>query len=200
MVGLMVLAIGGVGVSASAEGPADGAGMDGERQPIRQPVQRRFQRNLRYNHDRGVFFRMGAGAGYGARDLGVSVKGIGVMPQIAVGWLPVEATAIHLSGWGLIGQDVMTLGAGPGVTHYFDQRENLWISAQIGPVTADGGGMLFEQWALGGELEAGLFGWTGARFSMGGSLFGGVAGIDLDGDDRQISGWRLGIRVGVVYN
>jgi hypothetical protein len=184
----------------STQAKAGDGELDGERVEMEQPVHRRFQRNLRFNHDRGVLVRVAAGAGYSSREVGVIVEGIGVTPQIAVGWLPVEATAIHLSGWGSIGQSVTTVGAGPGVTHYFEQKENLWVSAQIGPVTADAGGSWFEQWALGGELEAGLFGWTGARFSMGGSLFGGVEGIDLDGDQKEISGWRLGIRVGMVYN
>lgn len=205
----MVLA--GVGMTVllvSAQAFAGDGDLDGERVEVEQPVNRRFQRNLRYNHDRGLFVRVAGGVGYGNRTLaadgssevGVSVDGIGVLPELSFGWLPVQKTALHLSGWGQIGQGVASLSAGPGVTHYFDARENLWISAKIGVGSIDGSGGLLQQWMASSEVEAGLYGWSGPKASLGGSLFGGVKGLDVDGDGAAPSGWHLGIRVGMVYN
>ncbi len=200
----VVLAVIVTASEAAAEAPA----LDGERVEVEQPVNRRFQRNLRYNHDRGLFLRVGGGVGYGRRTLaagsgtdgGVSIDGIGVLPELSVGWLPVEKTAVHLSGWGQIGQGVANLSAGPGVTHYFDASENFWISAKIGVGSTEVDKGRLDQWMASSELEMGLYGWSGPRWSLGGSLFGGVKGVDLDGDGTASSGWHLGIRVGMVYN
>jgi len=51
-----------------------------------------------------------------------------------------------------------------------------------------------------GELAVGIFGWTGSRWSMGGSLFTGGDAFDLVGNGREIRSWRVGLRFGVTYN
>jgi hypothetical protein len=100
----------------------------------------------------------------------------------------------------MLGGDVGVLGFGPGATYYFESRNNAWLSGQIGAVTIKDRENWGDQWAIGTEIEAGLYGWTGRKWSMGASVFGGLEGINLDGDDRMPWGWRLGLRLGVVYN
>lgn len=170
-----------------------------------QPVTSRFRHDFPRNHDKGMLVRVALGAGYAelatddTKDR-FEERGVGAMPSVAIGWLPSEKVAIHGSAWGMMGGGVGVLGVGPGATYYFDARENTWVSAQIGGVTFDDLEKWGNQWGIGTELEGGLYGWTDRKWSMGASLFGGLEGIDVDGDGRAPWGWRLGIRLGVVYN
>jgi hypothetical protein len=185
--------------------PATSSAQEGNVLRPQQPVSSRFKRDLPRNHDRGVLARVSLGVGYAlvASDAGedrFEESGLGAMPSLAIGWLPWEQLALHGSAWGMLGGDVGVLGLGPGATYYFESRNNVWLSGQIGAVTIKDRENWGDQWAIGTEIEAGLYGWTGRKWSMGASVFGGLEGINLDGDDRMPWGWRLGLRLGVVYN
>lgn len=114
--------------------------------------------------------------------------------------MPWVKRAVHGGIWGVIGRGLVTVGAGPGMTYYFNETGNLWLSAELGPVTSSHNSRLFSEWGLGGELSIGLFGWMGDRWSMGGSLFTGGEAFDLDANAREIRSWRLSLRFGVADN
>ena len=171
-----------------------------------QPIDERFATNFSERHDRGMMLRLEAGAGYASRwqsDLGadgdVAAQGIGALLSLAVGWLPAEQVALHLSTWGVIGRGTVALAAGPGVTYWFSPEGPWFVSAAVGMMTLEQD-WLFEQFALAGELEAGLFGWIGDHAEMGASLIVAAEGIDVDSDDVQHLGWRTGVRLGVGFD
>lgn len=171
-----------------------------------QPIRPRFETNFDQRHDRGPFVRLDLGLGWVDRTVAngpvdvVDMSGVGVFPAAAAGAMPWNQTAIHGGAWGMIGRGIVTVGAGPGVTYYFKETGNLWIGAQLGPVASSRQGRPFAEWGFGGELAAGLFGWTGDRWSMGGSLFAGGEAFDLDGNGRAVRSWRVGLRFGAAFN
>ena len=149
--------------------------------------------------------RVEMGAGYGGyatddTEDRFEVSGFGGIGNLAVGWLPWERVAVHMSAWGMTGGGVGVLSVGPGATYFFDARKSTFASGEIGCATFEGVESWGSQWGFATEAEAGWYGWTGRKWSMGASLFGGLEGFDLDGDGRAPWGWRLGIRLGVVYN
>lgn len=181
--------------------------LEGERvRGEEQPVQQRFSTNFEKRHDRGGFVRAAVGLGWGHERIGESKKqsatnsGLGVFPSVVGGWLPWEQTAVHAGAWGLVGGHLVHLGGGLGLTHYFTATENFWVGGQIGPVTRSQSRPLFREWGFGGEAEIGLGGWTGDHWAVGGSLFGGGSGLDLDGNGRSAGAWKVGLRFHVVYN
>jgi hypothetical protein len=172
-----------------------------------QPVSERFQTNFDERHDRGMMLRLEAGAGFVSRwssDLGtdgeVAAQGIGALLSLAVGWLPVEQVAVHLSTWGVVGRGAQALAAGPGATYWFAPEGPWFVSACAGIMTLDRGGELFDQFALAGELEGGLFGWVGDHAEMGASIIVAAEGLDIDSDGIQQLGWRTGVRVGIGFD
>lgn len=193
-----------VGV-ASLAGSVGAQEVEGEEVSNRtQPVNRRFQKRFDKRHDRGVYFRGSGGLGWASGETlegGERIErgmGVAILPSVVVGSVPWEGTALHGGAWGVMGGNALEIGVGPGVTHYFDPAKNFWVSTQAGPVSRPTTGL--QEWALGGEIEVGLGGWTGARWAMGGSLFGGGTGLDVDGNDRQFSSWRVGLRLNLVHN
>lgn len=170
-----------------------------------QPVARRFRRNLPRNHDRGAFFRLALGGGYAsfvsdAESDAIETSGLSLFPGLAVGWLPYEQVALHLSAWSVLGGALVTGSIGPGVTYYFDARENTWVAIAIGVSAAHEPETVGLEWSLSTEIEAGIYRWQTGTWSMGASLFADFAGIGLDGNGEAPWCWALGFRVGVVYN
>lgn len=164
-----------------------------------------FSFNFHQHHDRGVYTRLGAGVGYvtasitppyqgeevnetGARFGYNAVLGGFVRPQFAV----------HLSHWGQLGAHRGSLGAGVGQTFYLKEDQNVFLSTSLGAVTLydDAPDVTFaRQFALGGEVEAGLGTWVSLDSSLGASLVAGGHLLDLDRDAVMGSGWHAGVRV-----
>lgn len=169
----------------------------------RQPIYERFQANLSRNHDRGGLVRVELGAAYASQgeSSATDVAGVGIIGQLAVGWLPWRQTAVHLTTWGLLGRQILTVAAGPGVTYWFgDGTGGLFASMSIGVATLSDRDQIPDQYALATEMELGISSWTGAFSSMGVSIVGAAEGVNLDGDAYRPEGWRIGLRGGVIFN
>lgn len=179
-----------------------------QRIEARQPVSSRFETNLAERHDRGAYLRMSLGAGYASwwsSDLGVQGgrigDGVGASGQIAVGWLPWEKVALHVSAWAITGYTLTLAGAGPGITYWFSDDSPWYLSIALGPTTtgSTSAATTTAQWGFGGEAEIGLMGWIADHSMLGMSLVTGAEGFDLDGDNTHIEGWRMGLRLSMAF-
>jgi hypothetical protein len=174
-----------------------------------------FEYNFERVHDKGVYARASAGLGWVSTQLtqgasgetsGAQVReraGVGLIHGAHVGGLVAGQLALHLSHWGQVAPERGFLSAGGGVTFYFAEDANAFVSVVGGASTlydASGGVDVFSQWGLGGELELGMGWWVAAHSSMGVSLVGGGTAFDLDGDQVAGSGWYAGVRMTLAVN
>ena len=166
---------------------------------------RRFSYNFHKQHDRGLYLRLGAGVGYLSSSItppyeGETVEKSGVRFGYGahLGGYVAPRWALHLSQWGQLGASRGSLGAGPGTTFYFKEAKNMFLSASLGGVTLYDSAPDLDfgtQWALGGELEAGLGTWVSPHASLGVSLVAGGHLLNLDQDMISGSGWHAGARL-----
>lgn len=165
----------------------------------------RFRFNFHRHHDRGLYSRLGAGLGYVSASIIPPYQGAEVEEQglrfgygAHLGTYVVPRLALHLAQWGQVGARRGGLGVGIGQTFYVRESKNAFLSTSFGAVTLydQAPDVQFgEQWALGGELEAGLGSWVSLRSSLGASLVAGGHLFDLDQDGVSGSSWYVGMRL-----
>src|SRR2546425_5730836 len=66
----------------------------------RQPVFVRFQRNISYQHDRGLFLSGTIGPEWMQSIQRPQASGVRFGGDISLGWLPWENVALHATTWG----------------------------------------------------------------------------------------------------
>ncbi len=190
--------------SIMVSGPAQ-AGQDTIEPEQNMDVASQFRFNFHRQHDRGVYSRLGAGLGYVSASItppyqGAQVEDEGLRMAYGahLGGFAVPRLALHLSQWGQIGAQRGGLGLGIGQTFYIKESRNTFISTSLGAVTLydQAPDVRFaEQWALGGEVEAGLGSWVSSRSSLGASLVAGGHVFDVDQDGISGSSWHVGLRL-----
>lgn len=168
-----------------------------------------FEFNFERTHDRGLYARVSAGLGWVATEvvppaaLEVAHAGVGLTYGAHLGALALPQFSLHLSQWGQVGPERGFLSLGPGLTFYFEEDDNTFLSVAAGATTLyDAAPDLdpLTQWGLGGEVEVGMGWWVAAHSSLGVSLVGGGSAFDLDGDGIAGAGWYASLRMTFAFN
>lgn len=170
----------------------------------------RFQHNFHKHHGRGIYTRLSAGLGYVSASITPPYQGAEVEDEglrfgygAHLGGYVVPRLALHVSQWGQVGASRGGLGLGVGQTFYIRESKNTYISTSVGGVALydQAPDVAFAaQWALGGEIEAGIGSWVSARSSLGAALVAGGHVLDLDQDGISGSSWHAGIRLTWAIN
>ena len=95
------------------------------------------------------------------------------------------------------------MGVGPGLTFYFDETQNYYLSVAAGASTLYDEAPDLEpltQWGLSAEAELGMGWWVSAHGSLGISLVAGATAFDLDRDQVAGSGFHAGARLTFSLN
>lgn len=168
------------------------------------PVSERFETNFSHTHDRGLYFRLGAGVAYAPQQILPELVG----QETPSAWRLDEALALglylddgfvaHVTQWGQLGATRGLLASGLGLSYYIDPKGMTLISASLGATTAYDQApdiKAFEQWGLAGMVELGS-GWWISREGGVGFVFGlGAHHMDLDGDGVRSTGWQAGLKL-----
>ncbi len=170
----------------------------------------RFKYNFHKHHDRGLYSRLGAGLGFVSSSITPPYQGAEVEDEglrlaygAHLGAFVVPRLALHVSQWGQLGAQRGGLGVGVGQTFYVKEAKNTFVSTNLGAVTLYDQApdvRVAQQWALGGEVEAGLGTWVSRRSSLGVSLVAGGHVFDLDQDGISGSSWHAGLRLTWAHN
>lgn len=166
-----------------------------------QPVATSFSEPFARRHDQGGLVRLELG---GAAVSGASFesRGVTVSGKAAMGRLPWSRVGLHVSGWGWGTDSRGALGAGPGVTFWFDETGGWYTSWSGGVAQIFGEHVEGAHIMLSGEGVFGLQGWVGDRWSMGAAAFFGGEAIPVYGDETEwsLNRARGGVRIVVTRN
>ncbi len=174
-------------------------------------LQESFDFNFERTHDRGLYLRGSAGLGYTATQVVPAAPGgeagdqagVGLTYGAHLGGFVSERFALHLSQWGQLGAERGFLSVGPGLTFYFAEDANHFLSVVAGATTLydaapDVG--VFTEMGLATELELGTGWWVTPHSSLGVSLVGGATAFDLDRNQVAGQAWYAGARLTFALN
>lgn len=176
-------------------------------------LSRRFAYNFERAHDRGVYARFGLGPNV-ARALvtpalieeegaGSGAQSATMGSQLVVGFYPVERLVLHLGVMGDLGATRGFIHVGPGVSFYFQEQRNLYVSLSLPASTfydASPDIAPLTQWGQGVIGEAGVGRWVSPHGVLGLALTAGAAGFDYDGDGIAGSSRFIGLRATLSIN
>jgi hypothetical protein len=165
----------------------------------------RFSHDFARHHDRGLYFRFGAGVGVRAASFTAgpfgAVWGPGPQTQLelALGGFVADGFALHLSFAPSLGSVRGALAGGLGVTFYPAAGENLHVSAYLGAATpydaGDQGVTPGGELALAGGVSLGTGLWVSDQATLGLSVFASGAHVDLDMNATLYTDWQAGARL-----
>lgn len=174
-------------------------------------VVERFETNFGQAHDRGLYFRLGAGVLYGQSD--IIPQALGQPDESKDGWLfgydahlggfVAGQLVVHASQWSEVQSDRAHMALGLGLTYYLHEQKNWFISSMLGP------SLLYDQApdihfgdqvGLSAGVSFGTGWWIADDWVMGFALNARGHHVDFDGDGIYSTAWFAGLNVNVSLN
>ena len=174
-------------------------------------ISTRFDTNFAHTHDRGFYTRLSAGVLYrystvvppalGQED--EDDKGWIFGYDVNLGWLPTSQLAVHVSQWSDVGAKRGHIAGGLGVTYYFNESQNWFVSSMAGPsfLYDEAPDLKFgDQGGLSAQVQLGTGWWIAPDWVLGCVLSASGEHIDLDADGIYSTGWQAGLRFSLSLN
>ena len=168
----------------------------------KQPVFKRFKRDLPYQHDRGFFAGVSVGPAWIKSFQHPEASAVRFSWDISIGWLPWERTAIHASSWGSFLEKATAVLVGPGITSFFSNNWALSATLGMGKVfsTSLTKDQEFNEWTLGTQLKATKFWWIDDDISLGVGLAADFHAFSPSQKKLSSIGGSLGLRIEFLFN